>query len=304
MATVFEIFAYGEKRNDAGHAAAAAFDEIDQLEQKLSYFIDSSEVSQVNRLREGQSVLVSAATMHCLSLARRVHDETGGAFDPTAGSLLTGRRPWDEHEDLPRGSAPPPRTGDVVVGMDLFALDPAARTVTALADGVQIDLGAVGKGFAVDAAARVLKDWDVHTAMIVAGQSSMLPLGTRPGHDGWTMRLRDPRDETTVVRRLRLGGAALGTSSVVGEPHVLDPRTGLPVGTAIGAWAVAPTAAESDALSTAFLVMTADEMQAYCRRRRDVVGLTFAPDGTLTEAGDVAALGTDHEAVGRLHNGT
>ena len=285
MATAFDLCLFEENAADAQGAADAAFLTIDQLEEKLSCFIPHSDISHINALHAGQSTIVSGDTLACLTLAQEIFAATGGAFDPTVGCLLQNRTPWDAQEDLPRGTAPRPLDETVRLGFDLLALDPAARRVTALADGVRLDLGAIGKGFALDMAAEIMADFGISAALLSGGQSSMLPIGLPPGQNSWLMRLRDPRDEQTVLARVGLVGAALSTSSVGKTAHILDPASGQPITRTLGAWAIAPTAAASDALSTAFMVMSIDDIRRFCQDRPTIKA------GLFTAAGEFISIG-------------
>jgi FAD:protein FMN transferase len=279
MATVFEFVIFEDSVADAQAASQAAFEQIDQLEQKLSYFIPSSDINQINMLSAGRGVIVSVDTFACLQIANDIHMKTGGAFDPTVGCLLTERKPWDTQEDVPRGRKPRPLGEQINLGFRLLALDTASRTVTALVDDVRLDLGAIGKGFALDLAAETMRDYGITSALLSAGQSTMLPIGLPPGQDSWMMRLRDPRDETTILGRVALRTGGLSTSSIAKDAHILNPTDGEPVQATIGAWALAPTAAESDALSTAFMVMPPDAVHRYCHEHPPAAAGTFSSAG-------------------------
>jgi thiamine biosynthesis lipoprotein len=177
MATTFEICLLYENSVDAEQASLAAFEEIDWIEQQISYFIPSSDVARINRLSAGESLRVGIAAYECVALAKRLFDETDGAFDITAGALLDGRRPWDENAEVPLGVLPPEIDGPVHIGMDLLVLQAETLSVGVLSDNVAIDLGGVGKGYAVDQAKKVLHDWGVETAFVSAGQSTMSGIG-------------------------------------------------------------------------------------------------------------------------------
>ena len=247
MATVFEIIVSANDAQYARQAAFAAFDELDLLEEQLSRFIPSSDIARVNALRAGQSVRVGIAALECLQLAARVCDETGGAFDVTLGS---------------KGA---------------LEIVPEQFVVRAKADGVQVDLGGIAKGHAVDRLAEVLADWSIEAALIHAGQSTALAVGPPGDLPAWPLALRHPahHDETLLEVHLR-DRALSGSGHLVHGDHIIDPRTGRPVEGRAGAWAAAPSAAMSDALSTAFMVMSVDEVQRYCDRHADISGMVAA----------------------------
>jgi thiamine biosynthesis lipoprotein len=265
MATTFEICILNEDSEHAQEACRAAFEIVDNVEQQLSYFIPTSDVSQVNRLQAGQSVRVGLAAYECVACAKRIHDETAGAFDLTVGALLRERRPWDEAEDVSRGGMlPRQKEGPLHVGMDFIAVDPATFSLAVLSNHVQIDLGGIGKGYAVDQIKVLLDDWGIETALVNAGQSTMCALRAPDGRPGWPMRILDPSNETDVLARLFLQDKAISASAADASNNLLDPYSGFQVDRWLGTWSAAPTALLADALSTAFFVMNEDAVRDYC----------------------------------------
>lgn len=264
MASVFDVLLDAPSPAAMQEMAALVFHEIDQVERALSYFIPTSDISRINALCAGEAVKVSPLTLDCLSRARTVWQETGGAFEPTVGALLTGRKPWDAEGDEPAGGvAPDEPDGPGVVGMDLISIDEDSLIVGLLADGVRLDLGGIGKGFALDIGAEVLRSMDVSPFFLNGGESVMLAVGAAPGLEGWPMTVSDPRLENEPLASFIARDCAVAASSTADRPHVLNPETGDPA-RRLGAWAVAPRAAEADALSTAFLLMSDEAIAAYC----------------------------------------
>ena len=279
MATNFELCVLNEEAMEARLAGNAAFEEIDRLEQELSYFIPYSDVSRINALAAGQSVRVSAETFECLSIAKEIHEQTSGAFDPTVGAVLTGRRPWDEDEDIPIGGTPPPVSDQAVaVGMEQVSLNSDLLAVGVTADGVEIDLGGIGKGYALDRAVRVLVDWGITTALLHCGQSTMVPIGHAEPYGGWPMRFLNPVNEKEEMGHFCLRDAVVSCSVADASGHILDPQSGEPVARWLGAWAIAPTAAVADALSTAFSVMGAKEVDQFCRDHPEISAMLVEPE--------------------------
>lgn len=291
MATTFEIYIFEREAHEADLAVVAAFELIDQLEEELSYFIASSDISRINRLTAGQSTRVGVATMDCLELARQVYDRTGGAFDPTIGALLTGRRRWSEEPGADRFMGALDGNKDAEdqpahVGMELIETNRDLMAVGVLTDHVRVDLGGIGKGYALDQAAALLRDWGVACAMLSAGRSTMLPIGGPPersvarsaqrggddapggprDRDAWVMRVLDPRDEQTELGCFDVTDQAVSVSAAsAAQPHILDPTSGEPVSRCLGAWALASSAAEADALSTALMVMPPQAIRSASR---------------------------------------
>ena len=252
MACTWGLYISGEQLKYARQAAQAAFAEVDRLEQEFSRFITHSDVARINALAPGNPLRISADVFECLTQAAWLNTDTQGAFDVTAGT--------------------PAR----LAGMQRLELQRATRSVTVLFDGVVVDLGGIGKGYAIDRAVAVLRDWSITAALIHSGQSTIYALGSPAGQHGWSVSIRDPADHTAISGRLRLCDAALsGSGAQLHGQHILDPRTGRPAASALNSWALAPTAARADALSTAFMVLSPGEVANYCRRHVDVAGLRY-----------------------------
>jgi thiamine biosynthesis lipoprotein len=235
-------------------AARVALDEVDAIEAALSYFRETSELSRVNREAARGPVAVSPVLFALLRLCGEVHALTGGAFDPTSTPLSRawgflareGRLPETTEIEAARGST----------GWQHVELDAAARTVRFAREGLELNLGAVGKGWALDRVTAGLRAAGATRALLSAGGSSQRAWGRSP----WEVALTSAGE---TLGRLRLRDAALGTSGA-GEQHfeaagrryghVIDPRTGWPAGEVRSATAIADEAAVADALSTAFLV--------------------------------------------------
>jgi len=265
MATIFEIFIFNEDEHYAAQAAWAAFDELDGIEQKLSRFIENSDVSEINNLSAGQTLQLGLDTFRCLGLAAKIYDQTNGAFDVTIGSLLDCR--LAEDKTLRNPSVQELGLARSRTGMNLLRLDEENHTLTLSTSGVQIDLGGIGKGYAVDRMGEILADWSICTALVCAGRSSVLSLGSPPNTEGWPVKLTKPCNTGQILERLFLRDEAVSGSGVQKGYHIIDPRSGSPVEDKLAAWVLAPDAATADALSTAFMVMSCEQIKNYCLRR-------------------------------------
>ncbi len=147
MATVFEVYAEHPDEQYAAQAAQAAFDLVDRLELELSRFLPNSDVTRVNHLAAGEYTRVSASTLECLVIARHMFDLTGGAFDISIGT-----------------------------GLPSLELDADDFVVRATKGGVQVDLGGIGKGYAIDVVAELLEEWGLGRGLVHGGFSSVLAL--------------------------------------------------------------------------------------------------------------------------------
>lgn len=291
MATTFEILIVHDDERYARQAAAAAFAEVDRLEQELSRFVENSDIARINSLPAGEPLLLGLDTFECLKISSRIYKETDGAFDITIGSFL---KCWRKDDGTPRTpSEEELERARQLTGTDLLQLDEDEHTVTLSESPVHVDLGGVGKGFAVDKVAELLREWSIETALISGGYSSVLALeapvarASRPCYDeaqsdrgqggppqenkgkmpspwGWPLTLTHPEDHSRILARPYLQGEALSGSGVQKGGHIIDPRTGRPTSGKIAAWSGAPDATTADALSTAFMIMSPEEIEQYC----------------------------------------
>lgn len=286
MTTEFEVLVAGRDLPYANSVAEELFSEIDRLERLLSRFESSSDVSRINALAPGEAVHVAPETMECLLIALWAASETGGAFDMTVGSLMACWRQRLRDGQPIRSDLPPPNAELEAalrrVGAGRLRLEPDAFLVRVDAGpastGVSLDLGGIGKGYALDRAAELLVDWDVGNALLHAGTSTALAIGDcgdrhqgGAAGKGWPLGIggdwgRKAGRERVVLRDLALSGSGMEVKGA----HVLDPRTGRPVQHHLAAWAVSPSAAVSDALSTAFMVMTTEEVRAFCAAHDEI----------------------------------
>lgn len=278
MATTFEvILPFATPR--AAETAGAALDRIDQLEDQLTIYRPHSEVSRLNARAASEPVPVERNLFELLVLAKQVHLETNGAFDVAVGALI---KAWGFHARAGRvPSAAELAEARSNTGMQHVLLDPGKRTVSYLRPGVEINLGSIGKGYAVDEAVQILwKDFQVVAGLVHGGHSSIVAIGSEPGtEEGWPVILSDPKTPEKALGLFRLKDRALGTSAATHQHlvhqgkklgHILDPRTGWPAMGMLGATVTAPTAAIADALATAFFILGPEPARAYCETRPDI----------------------------------
>ena len=273
MATTFEILILHEDERYARQAAAAAFDEVDRLEGELSRFLENSDIARINSLAAHQPLQLGLDAFACLRASAQMYAQTNGAFDVTVGSLV---KCWRAEDGSPR--TPSPEELDrarLRTGTHLLELDEREHTVQLSASPVQVDLGGIGKGYAVDRVAELFGEWSIDTALISGGYSSILALEAPPGTSGWPLTLSDPEDHKHVLARPHLRAACLSGSGVQKGGHIISPRTGRPVQGRRAAWSSAPDATTADALSTAFMIMDLDEIRQYCSLHPDVLAMVI-----------------------------
>jgi len=286
MATTFEIeLLYGTPNTLA--AANAVFAEIDQLEQQLTVYRDTSEVSRLNRLAATTAVPVEENLFQLLALAAQITQETEGAFDITAGALI---KAWGFYRGPRRVPSEEERSEALRrVGMCHVILDAEARTVRYRRPGLEINLGSIGKGYALDRAAQLLCDsYGLTTALLHGGHSSVNAMGKGPTDArGWSVGIRHPWEPDQRLAIVRLRNRALGTSAATFQHleyngrklgHHLDPRTGWPAEEVALASEVAPTGAEADALATAFYILGIDKARAYCESHPGIGAILLPQD--------------------------
>ncbi len=268
MATTFEIIIIGDDEKYARQTAAAAFEEVNRLEAELSRFIENSDVARINNLPANRPLILGLDTFECLKLSCRIYAETGGAFDVTIGPLL---RCWRNADGSPR--EPSKQELDNArkhTGTNLFKLNEDEHTIELLTAGVQVDLGGIGKGYAVDKMAELLREWSIDTALISGGYSSVRALDGPAETNGWPLTLSNPENRKEILVRSNLQNRALGSSGIKKGRHIIDPRTMQPVRDKLAAWSSATDAATADALSTAFMIMSPEEIERYCSHHLEI----------------------------------
>lgn len=265
MATRFEVVLYGAEPARLRAAGEEALLEITALDAQLSFYRPGSEIIRINALAGREAVKVEPRLFGLLSKASELSRRTDWAFDPTVGPLM---RAWG----LAGGEGRVPNEDELAeargrVGMDSICFDEDGFTVRFDREGMEIDLGAIGKGYAIDRAVETLRESGITSALIHGGTSTIYAIGTQPDGSPWRVAIHDPlsgEPAQGVAKSLELRDSSLSVSAVHGKSfvsegkeygHVIDPRTGRPSDRALLAAVWGPSATESDALSTALLVL-------------------------------------------------
>ena len=264
MATVYELYIVDEDEDYARAGAQAAFAEVDRLELEMSRFLSNSDISRLNAAEVGETVDLGLDTFECLRRAREMHEKTGGAFDISVGALYAC---WlDEDRRLRQPSEDEIEQAHELTGMKHLKIDDEDFCAKVLTKGVQFDLGGIGKGFAAEKVAELLSEWSLEQSLVLAGASSVLCVGVPEGMSGWPMKLRNPGKRTEVFARFDLKEGAVSGSGRQKGQHIIDPRSkdAGPVEGRLAAWSIAPDAIAADASSTAFMMLSDEEISDYC----------------------------------------
>ena len=279
MACEFQLYLNaGQYELEAEHAIAA-LDLLEPLEAQMTVYREESEINEINRLAAEVPVTVETQLFGLLSQSLELAEQTGGAFDITAG-------PLSELWSLARREGRLPEQSEIdeiltCVGSHYIDLDTEDETITFTREGVSLNLGGIGKGFALDRCADHLVADGTGQFLFHGGQSSVVARGAPAGHTsgGWTVGLVHPLRPERRVAEITLQGAALSTSGTGTQAfhhqgkrygHILDPRTGWPAQGVLSCTVVTPSSAVADALSTALFALGPDAAIEFCDRRPEV----------------------------------
>jgi thiamine biosynthesis lipoprotein len=261
MGTRFELVLYGSDPVHLRAAGEEALQEIERLEAQLSFYRGDSEISFLNRNAAMRPVKVEARLFCLLQDCVRLSELTEGAFDITVGPLM---RAWR----FVNGQGAVPDLDEIeaataVVGSNYIALNEAEHTVRFRKQGVEIDLGGYGKGYAIERAVSLLKESGVTSSIIHGGTSSIYGIGPPPRGRAWRVRLASPARSDGTPLEVDLVDSGLSVSAIRGKffdqdgvryGHVIDPSSGRPVSRAQAAAVAGSSPTECEALSTALLV--------------------------------------------------
>ena len=266
MATTFTLYLYSKRAARAAEVSSEVFEEIDRIEQLLSNYRDSSELSRINRNAAAGPVTTDAEMMDFLEQARHWSQVSDGAFDLTVGRLM---KVWGFYRH--QGHIPPAAEIESVraaTGWQNVELSLADRTVRFAKPGVELDPGGIGKGFAVDAAVRILRADQITAALLSAGSSTLYALGAPPHRSGWRIVVPGPLPShatlsTITLRDESLSSADCSQKNFVADGHlychIMDPQTMRPVEGRIQVSIADPSATASDALSNVLFVQSPEQ---------------------------------------------
>lgn len=263
MGTIYSLYLYAHSRAEADADAAAVFNEVDRVEDLLSNYQETSELSRINRDAATSDVTTDPETFHFLQTSFAWSARSSGAFDITVGKLM---KVWGFFKA--KGTIPTEAELARVrseVGWQRVQLNSAQRTVRFLSPGVELDPGGIGKGYAVERSVKIMREQGVVAALLSAGSSTMYALGAPPGQPGWKIRVpalghADSILSTVILRDTSLSTANCSEKNFTRNGHlycsIMDPHTLRPVEGMLQVTVISPSATDSDALSNVLFVLS------------------------------------------------
>ena len=295
MGTLFEVTAYVADKHKAEKAFNDVFKEINRLDYLMSNYKEESELSRVNKNAASEPTTCDNELAYVIEQSLQYSDITDGAFDITIGPLMKKWGFFKEQGKIPdkeelKSVLESVSYQNIIIGEEvkksLFRDPSIVKTISFSNSGTQIDLGGIGKGYAVDMATRVLKGNGINSALInFAG--NIYAYGTPPGRDSWVIGLQHPRKSEGLLGSFEIRDKAVSTSgdyekffNIDGErySHIIDPRTGYPVKDIVSVTIVAGNATRADALSTGVFVLGLDKGMDLIEKLSDVEGIIIYED--------------------------
>jgi len=271
MGTMFDIIVYHSSRPDAERSIERAMDEIVRLDRVMSHYKADSNLSKLNREGGSGFIVVEPSLYDVIQESIWFSRHSNGAFDVTIAPLL---KKWKEAlAEGRRLSAAEISDAQRCVGYEQIEVSAPDR-IRFRSPCVQLDLGGIGKGYAVDRAIAMLKSDGIGHALVNAGGSSITALGAPPGTKGWPV---------TLGRKvLTLRDRSLSTSQQNGE--ILDPRTGSPAETMTAVSVLTRSATAADALSTTLVILPIEEGERLLGRFPDASAVWMSAGGEVRTA--------------------
>jgi FAD:protein FMN transferase len=285
MACTYTVVAYGRDGAGLPQAVSAALDEVDRVDRLMSHYKADSPLSRLNREAAWGPAEVEPELYDFIKECVRYSRESDGAFDVTVGPLV---KAWGFF----RGEGRLPSRAELAaarakVGYRHLIFNDRDRTIRFARPGVELDLGGIAKGYAVDRAVEVLKRHGVTAALVGAGGSTIYGLGAPPGKAGWEVGIQDPADSDRAALAVCLKDRALSVSGGaekffeaggVRYSHVMNPRTGRPVRGVLSVAVLSESGTAGDALDNVFYVRGVERARSYLKRLSRTEVLFFLPD--------------------------
>ena len=286
MGTAVEITLVAEEQDIARKAAFQAFQEIKRIEYLMSPWIESSDVTRINKSAENDGVKVSLETIEVIKRAEEVSKLSGGGFDITVGPLV---QLWRKTRE--RGI--PPQMEEIKENLNLVNFRNLkihyGGKVSPRKKGMIIDLGGIAKGYAVDRAFELLKNLGYKNLVVNAGGDLRVG-GSKP--DGpWSIGIQHPREPEKIMARISLSDTAMATSGDYEKffiyqgkryHHILNPKNGFPAEECQSVTILHKEGTTADALATAIFVLGPEKGYALCQRLKGVDCLIIDKEGKVT----------------------
>jgi len=238
MATQFSIMVCHNDSRYAEQAATDAFRILSEIETELSFFIPNSQVSRINSASPGETKIINYYCFECLSLALEYSRQTNGAFYPFAGFLKMKSLVPEIHQ-----------------ASELIELDNEKKSVTIKKTPLGLDLGGIGKGYAVEKIRQMLLEWEISDFLISGGKSSVYANGSHPEYDGWPVAIFDPNQMNSLIKTIILKDMSVGSSGTAKGSHIYNPFTGKVIESKRFTWITGPDAVMTECFSTAAIIL-------------------------------------------------
>jgi len=264
MNTIFCLRLCEDDKQAAAGMAKECFDQLDFLESRLSRYVEGSDISCINQMQEGEIRYISEVTHQCLLLALDAHARTGGLFDITLGNHI-------EHQKNREIGDLPPLQGSIIIHPDVAA-------VTCVTPGRQLDLGGIGKGFALDQLRALLVEWNSQGGMLSAGASSLLAFGPQV----WPVDLTGASDH----RRITLKNASLSASgTAIQGSHIVHPAgaIAMPAKACAHVWVTAATAALAEIWSTTLMLLDPADIPSFVKGEEELHSVHSEDDSQIRQ---------------------
>jgi thiamine biosynthesis lipoprotein len=284
MGTVFTVAVYGQERSFLAEVVEQVFEEVDRLDEQMSNYKPDSELSAINREAASHPAVVEPGLFHLLEISVHRSEETDGAFDITVGPLIKSWGFFRGRGRLPTGA----EISQVLkrVGYQHLKLDAEHRTIRFDDPGIDLDLGGIAKGYAVDRAVDILRSNGITSALVSSGTSSIYALGSPPGARGWKITVRDPYDGHKPADVIHLQNYSLSTSGsyekffrIGGKNycHIMNPHTGWPVQGVLSTVVLAATGTDTDGHSAGCFVMGVERTRKYLAAHPNIAVIFYLP---------------------------
>lgn len=285
MACTYSIVVYGSDESQLRQIVNDAFDEVDRIDRLMSHYKKDSPLSQINREAAHHPVRTDSELYSFLLECVRYSRASQGAFDITVGPLM---KAWGFF----RGEGKMPSDVELkkirqTIGYQHLIFNTQEKTIAFDRAGVELDLGGIAKGYAVDQVVTLLKSCGIASALISAGGSTLYALGSPPDRDCWEVEIQDPTNARKMARRVQLKDQSLSVSGSAEKffefngqrySHIMDPRTGRPVQGVLSVAVITETGTAGDALDNVFYVQGVARSRKYLQQLSDTEVFLFLPD--------------------------